>query len=130
MEHEIPTNLIETLLSLGTEAKEKIKQEGELIDFLKGFEKYCRDSGHDDWQTACDSLSRESHVLLFRGLVYADILAWGPNPVTPVNVVFSKLNTRCWPDTVFSLIRWAVNVCEYHKFDTRDYAFARMLENR
>jgi len=127
MEQEIPIDLIERLLSLGRENKENLKNEDELIDLLKSSKKYAGGHNHENWQTACEALSRENHILLFKGLVYADILAWGASSSTPANPVFAKLNPRCWPDTVYSLIRWAINVCEYHQFDPGDYEFVRTL---
>lgn len=130
MGQEIPDKLIEKLLALGRQEKEWIKDEVDIIDFLKDQQQACHDFDSDSWQAICASLSRDNHILLFKGVVYADILAWEPGSLSPVNHVFAKLNTRFWPDTVFSLIRWALTVCDYHKVEIGHYAFAGMLDNR
>jgi len=129
MEQAIPDKLIETLLTLGRAATDRIKDEADIIAFLQDQKQACHAYDAADWQAICADLSRDNHMLLFRGLVYADIVAWEPGARSPVNHVFAKLNTRCWPDTVFSLIRWAINVCDYHQVDIAPYAFAGMLEN-
>ena len=127
---EIPVDLIETLMDLGLEDKQSAQHKDELIAFLKSAEGIAVKYTPEDWQNLCDTLSRESHTQLFRGLVFAGIFAWGPCAAAPVNAVFSRLNKRCWPDTVYSLIRWAIDVCEYHSFDPDAYGFALMLQNR
>ena len=130
MRKKIPTELIETLMDLGLTDKQTAQHKDELIVSLKNAEGIVGEYTPEDWQSLCETLSRESHVDLFRGLIFASIFAWGPHAVTPVNAVFSALNKRCWPDTVYSLIRWATDVCEYHRFDPEEYGFALMLQNR
>ena len=128
MEREIPIDVIDMLLNLGREDKEDIKQNDEVINALKSLAEYSSKYGLEDWQMAAEGLPRESQIILFKGLVYADILAWGPNAATPVNHVFSKLSKSCWPDTVYQLIWWANNVCDYHQYDTNDYSFKKNAE--
>ena len=130
MANEVPVDLIETLMSLGFEDKQSAQHQDELIASLKSAEAIVDKYTPEDWQNLCDTLSRESHIQLFRGLVLAGIFAWGPCATAPVKTVFSGLNKRCWPDTVYSLIRWAIDVCEYHSFDPDAYGFALMLQNR
>jgi len=130
MANEVPVDLIETLMSLGFEDKQSAQHQDELIASLKSAEAIVGKYAPEDWQDLCDSLSRESHARLFRGLVFAGIFAWGSCAAVPVNAVFSRLNKRCWPDTVYSLIRWAIDVCEYHNFDPGDYDFGHMTQNR
>jgi hypothetical protein len=130
MKRELPVHLVEPLLSLGRAGKEVIHSDLELIGWLAEMKGSLGSYDADAWQELCGDLSRDEHVLLFRGLVYADILSWGGRADTPVNPVFAKLNTRCWPDTVYALIRWAVDVCAYHQFDAGNYPFAGMLDNR
>lgn len=130
MANEVPVDLIETLMSLGSEDKHSAQHQDELIASLQSAKASVGKYAPEDWQNSCDALSRESHARLFRGLVFAGILAWGSSAAVPVNAVFARLNKRCWPDTVYSLIRWAIDVCEYHDFDPRDYDFGHMLQNR
>lgn len=130
MRKEIPADLIEKLIDLGLADKQTAQYKDELIASLKSVEINVGEYAPEDWQNSCETLSRESHAHLFRGLVFAGIVAWGPGAVVPVNAVFSTLNKRCWPDTVYSLVRWAMDVCEYHKFSTENYVFSKMLQNR
>lgn len=130
MATDIPDTLIDTLLSLGSHDKEQVRQDPDLIARLADARNPAGGFGPEQWQAACETLSRDNQILLFRGLVYADILAGEATPDTAVNIVFAKLNTRCWPDTVFGLIGWAMKACEYHQLDTANYAFARMLKER
>jgi hypothetical protein len=130
MGREIPTQLIETLMNLGRENKETVKSNDQLVDASGSLKESNGEYGIASWEEACASLSRDEHILLFRGLIYADILTWGQSLAAPVNAVFSQLNKRCWPDTVYQVIGWAMNACEYHEFDTGQYLFAGMLANR
>jgi len=130
MTQKLPAHIIEPLLSLGRQGKETIKNDLELIDWLAEKKSSLSEYDADAWQELCEDLPRDVHVLLFRGLLYADILSSGGNSSTPVNPVFAKLNTRCWPDTVYALVRWAIDVCEYHEFDAGNYLFAGMLGDR
>jgi hypothetical protein len=130
MSKEIPVDLIETLMDFGLEDKQSAQHKDELIASLKSAAGVVGKYTSEDWQNLCDTLSRESHTQLFRGLVFAGIFAWGPSATAPVRAVFSGLNKRCWPDTVYSLIRWAIDVCEAHNFDPEEYGFALMLQNR
>lgn len=130
MKKKLPAHMIDPLLSLGSAGKETLKNDIELIGWLAEMKSSLSEYDADAWQELCETLPRDVHVLLFRGLVYADILSWGGGANTPVNPVFSTLNTRCWPDTVYALIRWAVDVCEYHEFDASKYLFSGMLDNR
>ena len=130
MWQEIPVDLIETLMDFGLEDKQSAQHKDELIASLKSAAGAVGKYTSEDWQNLCDTLSRESHTQLFRGLVFAGIFAWGPCATLPVRAVFSGLNKRCWPDTVYSLIRWAIDVCEAHNFDPEEYGFALMLQNR
>ncbi len=118
------------MLSLGLEGKERVNSRKDVIETLQGFQEYGSTDRTEDWQTACESLSREEQVRLFKGLLYADIVAWGGASTSPVNTVFARLNKSCWPDTVYGLIGWAKNVCSDHHHAIENYAFANMLENR
>jgi hypothetical protein len=130
MKQTLSAPMIEPLLALGRAGKEAIKNDVELLGWLAEMKSRLSVYDADAWQELCGELPRDVHVLLFRGLVYADILSWGGEASTPVNPVFSRLNTRCWPDTVYAQIRWAIDVCEYHEFDAGNYLFAGTLNNR
>lgn len=127
---EIQADLVEALMDLGLADKQTAQHKDELIASLKNVEGIVGEYAPEDWQNLCDTLSRESHVDLFRGLIFASIFAWGSHAVAPVNAVFSVLNKRCWPDTVYSLIRWAMDVCDYYSFSTENYVFSNMLQSR
>ena len=93
MANEVPVDLIETLMSLGFEDKQSAQHQDELIASLKSAEAIVDKYTPEDWQNLCDTLSRESHIQLFRGLVFAGIFAWGPCATAPVKAVFSGLNS-------------------------------------
>jgi len=130
MVRTIPAELVDPLVSLGRCGKETIAGDAELAAWLAEVKNDIGSYDEAAWQELCGELPRDVQVLLFRGLVYADILSWGARPDTPVNPVFAWLNTRCWPDTVYALIRWASDVCQHHQFDPGHYLFAGMLQDR
>lgn len=130
MSKEIPAELIDALLTLGCEDKLSVQNKVELIASVKKAESIIGSYAPEDWQGLCETFSRDHCVCLFRGVVFGAVLAWGPSLTVPVNAVFSAVNRRCWPDTVYGLIQWAKDICEFHKFNPEGYVFAEMLQNQ
>ena len=64
MEQGVNKELIDTLLSLGAQDKERIKDNSELIELVKSKQDSLREYRDADWQEICESLSRDEHVFL------------------------------------------------------------------
>lgn len=107
MPSKINPKFISSLIALGLEPEINAVNIGKYLETL--FNNVRMSAYHwKSWNDACDELSIEDHIALFKGLLFAEYFTgWGRGSVSPVIWTFNRLSERSQYRDIKSLHDWA-----------------------